>query len=346
MPDQVIQFEGAEHHFPEDFTDQDIAKALKLAHPAPTTNGISQFLDTLGSDALNLIPSLAQTAAHPIDTALAMSANQRAKAKESFAGGNYLDALTHGIGGIAPIPYLPPFLADTLTDIGSSSNLGRGAARLAEMGIGGAGPKVIRNMEVPPMGPVSRFVGEHLLGLPKGSLGAVGKLHDLLRGSPEPPPNSPAPAPFTGKPGFSEGWTTDPQFHGGLKPIAPVAPSPFSITRSTGGPAPAIDPLAGTNIVPHPSGDFVPGSSQIPPVIPIKEGSPVPANAPSFRHPADYTDLNRQYHATHPKGTSLKSDAKLVFGLDGKTMPTYEQALAIHEWRLRNPGKTPTPGLK
>lgn len=345
MADQIIQFEGTEHHFPADFTDQDISKALKLAHPAPASDGVGQFLSTLGSDAMNLIPSLAHTAAHPIDTALAMSADQRGKAKDSFAGGNYLDALTHGIGGIAPIPFLPPFLADTLTDLGSHENLGRGAARLTEMGIGGIGPKVVRNMEVPPMGPVSRFVGEHLLGLPKGSLGAVGKLHDLLRGSPEPPAGPLPSAPFEGKPGFSEGWTTDPQFHGGLQPIAPVMPSPFSITRGTATPAPAIDPVAGTNIVPHPSGDFVPGTTTIPPVSP-KEGSPVPANASSFKHPADFTDLIRQFHATHPKGTSLRDLSAKVYGTKPGTMPSYDQALALHEWMLRNPGKTPAPGLK
>jgi len=36
MADQVIQFEGQEHHFPADFTDQDIAKALASTHAAAT----------------------------------------------------------------------------------------------------------------------------------------------------------------------------------------------------------------------------------------------------------------------------------------------------------------------
>jgi len=35
MPDQVVQFEGTEHHFPDDFSQQDIAKALSAAHPLP-----------------------------------------------------------------------------------------------------------------------------------------------------------------------------------------------------------------------------------------------------------------------------------------------------------------------
>ena len=35
MPDQVVQFEGTEHHFPDDFSQQEIAKALSSAHPLP-----------------------------------------------------------------------------------------------------------------------------------------------------------------------------------------------------------------------------------------------------------------------------------------------------------------------
>ena len=73
----------------------------------------------------------------------------------------------------------------------------------------------------------------------------------------------------------------------------------------------------------------------------------MPANArQSVKHPADFTDLIRQFHATHPRGTSLRTDAQNVYGIPSGTMPTYEQALAIHEWRLRNPGKAPGPGLK
>jgi len=103
--------------------------------------------------------------------------------------------------------------------------------------------------------------------------------------------------------------------------------------------APAVDITTGEELVPAPKGKG-PKSAPIPPIEP--KGSPVPPNSPSFRHPADYTDLIRQFHATHPKGTSLRSDAAAVYNLKPGTMPTYEQALAIHEWRLRNPGKSPT----
>ena len=69
----------------------------------------------------------------------------------------------------------------------------------------------------------------------------------------------------------------------------------------------------------------------------------MPANASTFKHPADYTDLNRQFHATWPKGTSLRTIANQVgFTKDASIMPSYDQALKIHEWMLQNGGKIPT----
>jgi hypothetical protein len=63
----------------------------------------------------------------------------------------------------------------------------------------------------------------------------------------------------------------------------------------------------------------------------------------TFRHPADYTDLNRQFHATWPKGTSLKTIANQVgFTKTPDQMPTYSDALKIHEFMLQNGGKIPT----
>lgn len=71
--------------------------------------------------------------------------------------------------------------------------------------------------------------------------------------------------------------------------------------------------------------------------------SPVPENAAAFRHPAAFTDLNRAWHANW-KGESLRDAAAKVYSLKPGTMPTYEQALALHEWRLQNGGKMPTAG--
>jgi len=415
------------------------AGATAIAGPPPPPPGaeviggdsgglgqVGQFLGTLGSDILSLPGNIAHTLRHPLDTALAQSAAEREAARKSYSSGEYLDALTHGIGGYAPVPFLAPFLSSTLADLGSHENLGRGAARLTEFGVGGLGPKVVRNMEVPTLGPVSRFVGEHVLGIPK--LSKAGKLLDLLNGGGSNEPGVPPPAPLGmgSEPGpyFNERSTLDPGMHGPIPPVAPLPTKPFFTgsgtatgpTASTGTASPgplapigngelipadqvppiAPDPSAPTS-VPHynkfsqtggpfkimrgkaelgsydnladaqkaiNNSSFVNGALKVanvpvpsiegvtqpkvidisnsPALPPVEGGSPVPPNASTFKHPADFTDLIRQFHATHPKGTSLRTDAQAVFGLPSGTMPTYEQALAIHEWRLRNPGKSPT----
>lgn len=65
-----------------------------------------------------------------------------------------------------------------------------------------------------------------------------------------------------------------------------------------------------------------------------------------MKHSANYTDLIRQFHATHPKGTSLRELSSKVYGLPKGVMPSYDQALQLHEWMLQNPGKKPEPGLR
>jgi hypothetical protein len=67
----------------------------------------------------------------------------------------------------------------------------------------------------------------------------------------------------------------------------------------------------------------------------------VPSNAATFKHSAAMTDLIRQFHATWPKGTSLRDIASKVYGTPAGTMPNYDQAIAIHEHMLKNGGKAP-----
>jgi hypothetical protein len=59
-------------------------------------------------------------------------------------------------------------------------------------------------------------------------------------------------------------------------------------------------------------------------------------------HPAPFTDLLRQFHATWPKGTSLRDISRKVGFTKPGEMPSYQQALKIHEWMLQNGGKIPT----
>lgn len=63
----------------------------------------------------------------------------------------------------------------------------------------------------------------------------------------------------------------------------------------------------------------------------------------SAKHSAAYTDLLRQFHAQHPKGTSLRELGHQVFGHARDSLPTYAQASSLHEWMLNNNWK---PGMK
>lgn len=127
---------------------------------------------------------------------------------------------------------------------------------------------------------------------------------------------------------FPEGWS--PQIHPDFLP----------------GVGPAFTP-EGSVLTPEGSGsgEFT-AAHPSPAISPVEGGSPMPANSSTFKHPAQFTDLIRQYHATHPRGSSLRADAQAAFGLAPGAMPSYEQSLAIHEWRLAHPGQSPTKGLK
>ena len=230
-------------------------------------SGVGQYFSTLGHDALSLPGNVLQMARHPIDTALDASAAQREKAKQDFTSGNYLDAVTHAIGGYAPIPYLPPFLADTLTDIGSKENIGRGAARLTEMGAGAILPKIVKSAAakgVPVMHPLVETGLERLLHLPHGTISVLRDSFGM-NGKGETPA---APSPGSGNtpgPYFNERSTVDPGMHGptpsasapnstgtvNVPPPAPPEPPPGVNTNSPAGrvnPAtrPAGTPATGT----------------------------------------------------------------------------------------------------
>ncbi len=62
-----------------------------------------------------------------------------------------------------------------------------------------------------------------------------------------------------------------------------------------------------------------------------------------MNHSAQYTDLLRQFHAQHPKGTSLRELGHKVFGHARDGLPTYQQALALHDWMLRTNWKKGQP---
>lgn len=116
--------------------------------------------------------------------------------------------------------------------------------------------------------------------------------------------------------------------------------------------APSFDLDSGEIVNPAGPGGASTGQfTALPPktgLTPLPEGSPMPANAGTFKHTADYTDLLRQFHAQHPKGTSLRQLGSQVYGHAANALPSYDQALALHEWMLKNnwkPGMVlPSPG--
>lgn len=139
----------------------------------------------------------------------------------------------------------------------------------------------------------------------------------------------------------------------GPQPAPPAPRPPLWKTAGIETPAPAampeFNPIQGTlpsgrspksffNQPPEATTNPTPTA---PKIQPIGE-TPVPATASTFKHSAQYTDLLRQFHANVPKGTSLRDISSQVFGTPKGQMPSYEQALAIHEWMLRNGGKIPT----
>lgn len=60
MPEQIIEFEGVQHRFPEDFTQADIARALELSHAAPAVappSGMERVKNVLRGGTLDEVRS-------------------------------------------------------------------------------------------------------------------------------------------------------------------------------------------------------------------------------------------------------------------------------------------------
>lgn len=218
MPqDQIVNFEGTEHHFPPDFTQQDIARALAQAHPAPTPlppvhqSILDRVLDVgkgvlTGRYASNPFPENVQGGYSPLE--------------EFVLGGMMPTPAGPAVGAMAK-EATAAAKAAPYSKIGSivGGGLGYGAGQTighpiagAEAGaaVGGAAPKIkagvkgalagLRKYKAPPeVPPIDYTMGSGELSIP-----GVGPR------PPQPPPPAPMP-----------GWTGVPAAHG---PIAPVEP--------------------------------------------------------------------------------------------------------------------------
>lgn len=136
MPEQVIQFEGTEHHFPDDFSPADIARALKAAHPQPTGAGPTRHNDSAGHPAAAVPqPGL------PEEGVMGALFTPARGAAQMVHGAGRLTAPGEGEtrGGIADLLHgflnvLSPYLPQSAAEVG----LGKTVAGLVGSKVGGA----------------------------------------------------------------------------------------------------------------------------------------------------------------------------------------------------------------
>ncbi len=133
MADQIVQFEGAEHHFPADFTDADIQKALQAVSPSAAPgvpNPLQANPEKYTPAGLKLAPwgvpssgphkSFADTVGH--DNPLGKAADMAAGVSE------YLPSTESLIGAAAPGVAGPPGTGGSSGLIKRAISLGGGVA--------------------------------------------------------------------------------------------------------------------------------------------------------------------------------------------------------------------------
>lgn len=128
MPDQVVQFEGVEHHFPDDFSQAEVAKALARAHPLPAQPQASPDKGYFEQTALfhpkEAAQGLLDTATHPLAALqgwLAQNGQLGQSALDSFKAGNYADGLRHTASYLAN---MVPGVGQKLDQAGNKAGAG------------------------------------------------------------------------------------------------------------------------------------------------------------------------------------------------------------------------------
>jgi hypothetical protein len=191
MPDQVIEFEGIQHHFPDDFSHQDIQKALNLAHPKPVPVGEQPFspfgtaetmLGQVGrgvgaaADWLNPL-NLVSLIAHPYESTVGASARSLDAAGEARRHGDYGEMALHGLGAL---PVVGPPGESILRDIGQGNIpelLGHAAAAYLMKKAPGVAPNAVSATRSIGSGMIDQVKAEapqiHKWGKAGGIAGAV-----------------------------------------------------------------------------------------------------------------------------------------------------------------------------
>lgn len=172
------------------------------------------FAKTLGSDILSIPGAVGSALLHPIDTVTGTvkeSKESLSKALEALKKGNYSEAHKNATEAI---PLLGKFVTGTTEDI-QKGDLGKAGARMAELALA---PKVAERVPAAIAG-VRAGLKE---AVPKSRVASA--VAEAYRNTRNPPPVAvePVPAPST----------LDPQFHGPVAPVEPIAVPPPQFTYS------------------------------------------------------------------------------------------------------------------
>lgn len=189
-PDKIIEFEGAQHHFPADFSDQDISKALASLHPQGGNGEYKSGLrkipiigNALGAVDENIVEPSMERVSEGVEQLLGRPAQnpERSKYRTDLGG----ESRTSQV-------------------LGGASNIGRGAAQAV------GGPLLLNSAASAPIktalalgagAGAQKLVqsGASALGADPGTSQAAGDTAALLTGrqilkpsSPSPPPSGPS----------------------------------------------------------------------------------------------------------------------------------------------------------
>lgn len=154
------------------------------------------------------------------------------------------------------------------------------------------------------------------------------------------------PQPFTPNPNIARKIAFTPGPGGGGMPSAQSGRVP-AVRPSQRIPDLPEWPAAGVEETQAPAGPIPPVTATPAQSMAPLGSSVVPANAQTFKHPAVHTDLIRQMHAVRGElGFDAKALSKAATDVYGKSLSqlSYDQALALHEYMLKNKGLPTKPG--
>lgn len=158
-----IEYEGTIHEFPDDFTDADIAAALKSVKPAAGAGqtpqsgntGVGRFREEAWKriDPVAQYQSMVTATTQPLETLKGIGQAQGTllqQAIDAFNEGKYARALRKGIHGMVPL--FGPDL-DAAAEMAEKGDIGGALGATVGTAAGVAGPEIVRNIQSAPVVP-------------------------------------------------------------------------------------------------------------------------------------------------------------------------------------------------